>query len=161
MKKLEILSAMSVMIVLALPSPASAQDFDTGLAAYNSADYVSAFHHWWPLSMRGHGKAQASLGFLYFKGLGVSHDDRAAAHWFARAADKNQPTAQFFLGTQYLFGRGVEKDSKRAYYWCDIALTNGFAAALYCRDEAANSLTTPEIAEASNLIADWYSQSRR
>ena len=161
MKKLNVLSIMSVMLVLALAPRASAQDFDTGLSAYNSADYVSAFHHWWPLSMRGVGKAQASLGFLYFKGLGVSHDDSAAAHWFARAADKNQPTAQFFLGTQYLFGRGVGKDFSRAYYWCDIALSNGFAAALYCRDEAANSLTIREIAEASDLIADWYSRSRR
>jgi TPR repeat protein len=138
-----------------LSGQAVAQDFDSGLSAYNTADYATAFGNWWPLSVRGDGKSQAALGFLYYKGLGVERDPSAAALWFTRAADKGQPTAQFFLGTLYLDGRGVEQDFARAHMWCDIALSSGFPAALACRDEAALHMNADDLSRSSRLIAEW------
>lgn len=139
------------------PGPTVAQDFDSGLSAYNAADYATAFGNWWPLSMRGDGKSQAALGYLYYKGLGVRPDPATAALWFNRAADKDQPTAQFFLGTLYLEGRGVDQDFARAHMWCDLALSNGFSAGLDCRDEAALHMDADDMQRSSRLIVEWRS----
>ncbi|MDP2621444.1 MAG: tetratricopeptide repeat protein [Hyphomicrobiales bacterium] len=141
--------------VLISPAPAVAQDFDAGLSAYNIADYATAFGNWWPLSMRGDGKSQAALGYLYFKGLGVGQNASTAALWFNRAADKGQPTAQFFLGTLYLEGRGVSRDFARAYMWCDLALSNGFPAGLACRDEAALRMDAEDFVRSSHMTVEW------
>jgi hypothetical protein len=58
---------------------AVAQDFRSGLSAYNSGDYTRAFHDWLGLAEQGDPAAEAGIGFLFHKGSGVTQDDAQAA----------------------------------------------------------------------------------
>lgn len=129
-----LLAISFVFASLLLAPPAQAQSFSDGLDAYEAGNYPTAFGNWWPLAVKGHAKAQASLGLLYYSGKGAPRDYAKALHWFSIAAEKGQPTAQFFMGLLYLYGNGVKKDLGRAHAWCDIALTNGYMDSLFCRD---------------------------
>ena len=95
--------------------PAAAQDFRRGLQCTNSGDYRAAWREWQPLAERGDADAQAGLGYLYFKGLGVRQSYALAADWYARSAEQGQPGAQFFLGAMYFYGDGVERNFVQAY----------------------------------------------
>jgi TPR repeat protein len=136
---------------------AKAEDFETGLDAFNAGDYAAAFANWWPLAVHGDAKSQASLGFLYYSGKGVARDDQKSLLWFSRAAEAGQPTAQFFLGLQYLYGRGVRRDLARAYSWCDIALSNGFTESLFCRDTVALEMSADDMRRSTELTAKFFS----
>ena len=125
---------LCLLVTLGTGTCARAQNFVTGLDAYEAGNYSTAFGNWWPLAVKGHAKAQASLGLLYYSGKGAPRDYDKALHWFSRAAEKGQPTAQFFMGLLYLYGKGVKKDLGLAHAWCDIALTNGYMDSLFCRD---------------------------
>jgi TPR repeat protein len=150
------LFCLSVWLTLLLsPVPARAQNFELGLEAFNAGDYDEALSHWRPLSTQGDAKAQAALGYLYFKGLGVARDGAVAARWLLPAAERGQPTAQALLGVLYLEGRGVERDPALAFMWCDLAMTYGFTDALDCRDEAGGMLSLSEAERAHHLIAQW------
>jgi TPR repeat protein len=140
-----------------VPLIASAQDFKTGLDAFNAGDYGAAFANWWPLAVHGDPKSQASLGFLYYSGKGVQRDDQKSLLWFSRAAEAGQPTAQFFLGLQYLYGRGVPRDLARAYSWCDIALTNGYTESLFCRDTVALEMSADDMRRSTELTSKFLS----
>src|SRR5262249_14218070 len=113
--------ASLVILLLSAAPPATAGDFRSGLSAYNSGDYVTAFRDWYPLAEHGDGPAEAALGFLFHKGLGVAQDDVEAASWFEKAARKGQAEAQLLLGTLYFFGEGVQQNYVMAFAWCEIA----------------------------------------
>src|ERR1700758_3204242 len=61
----------SLVILLSTVQPATAGDFGSGLWAYNRGDYITAFRDWYPLTEHGDTRAQAGLGFLFHKGLGI------------------------------------------------------------------------------------------
>jgi uncharacterized protein len=143
--------------------PATAGDFGSGLAAYNRGDYVTAFRDWYPLAEDGDAAAQAGLGFLFHKGLGVAQDDVEAASWFEKAAEKGQAEAQLLLGTLYFFGEGVQQSYVLAFAWCEIAQSNGQSDALECRDAALEHMTDAEITQSFRLVTEWrrrYSRPR-
>lgn len=81
---------------------AGAQDFRSGLSAYNSGDYARAYYDWFKVAEQADAKAEADLGFFYHHGLGVPRDDAAAATWSIKAAEKGQAEAQLLLGTLFL-----------------------------------------------------------
>ena len=113
---------------------AIAQDFRSGLSAYNNGDYTTAFREWLGPAESGDPAAEAGIGFLFHKGLGVTQDDAEAASWFVKAAEQGQAEAQLLLGTLFFFGRGVPQSYVSAFAWCDIAETNGQSDASECRD---------------------------
>jgi TPR repeat protein len=135
---------------------ARAQDFRSGLEAFDAGDYESAFANWWPLAKRGDPRSQASLGFLYYSGKGVRRDDQQSLLWFRRAAESGQPTAQFFLGLHYFYGRGVPRDMARAYAWCDIAMANGYSEGLFCRDAAALEMSPADMRRSTELTTEFF-----
>lgn len=136
--------------------PAAAQDFRRGLQSYNSGDYAAARREWQPLAEQGNAEAQAGLGYLYFKGLGVGQNYTLAALWYGRSAEQGQPSAQFFLGAMYFYGDGVERDFVRAHAWCDLAQSNGEPEALECRQAAENRLSVAQLRQARQFVTDWY-----
>jgi TPR repeat protein len=135
---------------------ASAQDFRSGLTAYNSGDYPRAFHDWLGLAERGDPAAEAGIGFLFHKGLGVTQDDTEAATWFVKAAEQNQAEAQLLLGTLFFYGEGVPQSYVSAFAWCDIAETNGQSDASECRDAALERMTPEEMARSFKIVTDWF-----
>ena len=62
----------------------------------------------------GDADAQALLGALLELGTGVMKDEKTAAQWYLKAADKGDLVATHNLGTMYEDGRGVAKDEKKA-----------------------------------------------
>jgi hypothetical protein len=134
---------------------ASAQDFRSGLSAYNGGDYARAFHDWLGLAEQGDPSAEAGIGFLFHKGLGVTQDDAEAATWFIKAAEQNQAEAQLLLGSLFFFGQGVPQSYVSAFAWCDIAETNGQSDASECRDASLEHLTPAEMAQSYKIVSDW------
>ena len=62
-----------------------------GCAAYESALYEQAAACFKKAAEQGSAEAQARLGFLYEKGLGVAQDNVQSAAWFRRAAARRFP----------------------------------------------------------------------
>ena len=147
--------AILVILLLSTLEPATASDFGSGLSAYNRGDYIAAFRDWYPLAEHDDAAAQAGLGFLFHKGLGVAQDDVEAASWFEKAADKGQAEAQLLLGTLYFFGEGVQQNYVKAFAWCEIAQSNGQSDALECRDAALEHMTSAEITQSFRLVTEW------
>jgi TPR repeat protein len=147
--------AAVVILLLSARQSAAADDFRSGLSAYNSGDYVAAFRDWLTLAERGDASAQAGIGFLFHKGLGVSQDDVEAAYWFEKAAEQNQAEAQLLLGTLFFFGNGVPQNYVMAFAWCEIAESNGQSDALECRDAALEHMTGAEMKQSSGLVTEW------
>lgn len=83
--------ASLVVLLLSAAHTATADDFRSGLLAYNRGDYISAFRAWYPLAERGDAPAQTGLGFLFHKGLGVTQDDVEAASWFEKLLARDKP----------------------------------------------------------------------
>jgi TPR repeat protein len=153
--------ASFVILLLSAGHTATAGDFRSGLSAYNRGDYITAFRDWYPLAEQGDASAQAGLGFLLHKGLGVTQDDIGAASWFEKAAAKGQAEAQLLLGTLYFFGEGVQQSYVMAFAWCEIAQSNGQADALECRDAALEHMTSGEIKQSFRLVAEWLGRHLR
>ena len=69
-----------------------------------------------------HTGAQAQLGSLYLKGVGVNRDIRKAQHWFALAAEQGHSGAQFQLGVLYAGGTGVGYSYEKSGHWLRAAV---------------------------------------
>jgi TPR repeat protein len=151
------------LLVMAVPTfgTAVAQDFRSGLSAYNSGDYTRAFREWLGPAERGDPAAEAGIGFLFHKGLGVTQDDAEAAAWFVKAAEQGQAEAQLLLGTLFFFGRGVPQSYVSAFAWCDIAETNGQSDASECRDVALEHLSAAEMRQSFDIVSEWFKRHMR
>jgi len=64
----------------------------------------------------GDGISQATLGEMYYSGIGKSKNYDAARDWLGQAADKGVASALYRLGTMYAKGDGVNQD---VYRGCD------------------------------------------
>jgi TPR repeat protein len=136
-----LLVVLSVIPAMAAPVD---QAFRQGLSAYHSGDYQKAMKIWLPLAQKEDAAAQAGIGFMYHRGMGVVTDNDKAAYWLRKAAEHGQPEGQFMLGSLYFYGAGVEKSYVQAYAWCDLAQDGGNADAQMCRDAALQSLASAD-----------------
>jgi TPR repeat protein len=158
---LPLLAVTAFPATLSLAAPADAA-FRQGLSAYNSGDFAKAMKIWLPLAEAEDAAAQAGIGFMYHRGMGVAVDNRKAAHWLRKAAEHGQPEGQMMLGTLYFYGTGVEKDYIKAYAWCDLAQDGGNADAQSCRDAALQSmLSKDDVKAAFRLSLDLHQQFSR
>ena len=124
---MKLLSALAVGLMLA--GPVSAQDYDKGLAAWQTDDYATAFQEWRPLAEQGLASAQHSIGFMYASGYGRLKDYTEAAKWYRLAAEQGFARAQNSLGYMYKGGRGVLQDYSEAVKWYRLAAEQGNAGA--------------------------------
>ena len=114
--RLAIVAALGVALV----APARA-DFAAGLAAYEQGEYAEAFASWRPLAEGGDAQAQARLGELYARGLGLVRDDAEAARWYRRAAEQGNASAQAMIGYLTLSGIGVRRNDDDDARWLRAA----------------------------------------
>jgi TPR repeat protein len=133
---------VALVMVALLATRAAAQDFDSGLTAYNRANYALALRALTPLAEAGDARAQKILGLMHFAGEGVPVDGVAAARWFRRAAEQGDAVAQTTLGALYEYGLGVARDPAASADWYRRAAAQGGAdmqlsQALWSRLEAA------------------------
>jgi hypothetical protein len=85
--------------------------------AYDRANVASSLKIWLPKAQSGDAEAQAYVGEIYQKGLGMPPDYRSAADWFRKAAAQGNSRAQINLGYLYEQGLGVEKNVALAMEW--------------------------------------------
>jgi TPR repeat protein len=144
----------------AFAAPAD-KPFRDGLSAYNGGDFRKALKIWIPLAEGGDAPAQAGIGFMYQRGMGVATDNQKAAYWLRKAAEHGQPEGQLMLGSLYFYGTGVEKSYIKAYAWCDLAQDGGNADAQMCRDAALQSLLSrDDVKAAFRLSLDFHQRFR-
>ena len=62
-------------------------------------------------------EAQAILGAMYSKGVGVATDNCEAIKWYSSAAKEGNTSAQLILGTRYAIGNGVVQNHRLAFHW--------------------------------------------
>jgi TPR repeat protein len=106
--------------------PASAQSVQTGIQAWQRADYTRAVEIWRPLAERGDADAAFNLGQAYRLGRGVPTNLAAAKTWFERAAAKGHLDAETTLGLM-LFETG---DRAGGIPWLRTAAERGEPRAL-------------------------------
>jgi uncharacterized protein len=143
--KVVLYAAFALML---FASPGTAQNFQAGLAAYNSGNYAAALREWRPLADQGNARAQLNLGFMYENGQGVPQDYADAVRWYRLAAEQGDDIAQANLGTMYGLGRGVPQDYVTAHMWYNIAAANGNRTAADNRDIVVRRMTAADISEA-------------
>jgi TPR repeat protein len=139
----------------ALSCAALAQNFDTGLRAYEQHDYKTAMQEWRPLADKGNDMAEFNLGLMYYDGKGVTQDYAAAAQWFERAANQGYIKAQHNLGEMYAIGQGVKKDYVQSYKWLSICAAGGNQTCADHRDWVAKKLNGSKLSAAQRLAKEW------
>jgi uncharacterized protein len=133
-----------LVVFLSSASTAIASDLEKGVAAYNRLDSATAWRLLQPLAERGDAGAQARLGNMYARGLGVTYDGAEAVRWWRKAAEHGNASAQEELGVAYFWGDGIPEDHSEAAKWFRTAAEQGaiFAqislASLYERGEGVS-----------------------
>ncbi|XTZ62309.1 tetratricopeptide repeat protein [Aeromonas salmonicida subsp. pectinolytica] len=109
----------------------------------------------------GDATAQASLGWMFYKGgQGVAQNYDRAVVWWRKAAEQGDVTSQANLGIMYANGQGVAQDYKLAYVWSSVAAANGDSDAVKTRDLTASMLTPTALSEAQTLAGQYFEKYR-
>jgi len=120
-----------VVALMLMPTIGAAQDFQAGLAAYDTGDYATALSEWRPFAEQGYAPAQFNLGLMYGNGQGVLQDYAEAVKWYRLAAEQGNSQAQSNLAFMYGNGQGVLQDYAEAIRWNRLAAGQGNAQAQY------------------------------
>lgn len=151
---------LAIALAMSSGSAVLAQDYITGMAAYEDGDYATAMREFRPLAEQGDVDAQANLGYMYQKGYGVPQDSSEAVKWYRLAAEQGHLNAQAMIGLMYAFGDAVLQSNVMAHMWYNIASANGSEMTGEWRDEIAGSMTNSEIstaqAKASECMSSGY-----
>lgn len=113
--------------LVAFAAPATAQDVQSGIAAWQAGDYNAAVQQWRPLADAGNADAQFNLAQAYRLGRGVGQNMNLAEQWFERAARQRHEQAGASLGL-LLFQNGRARD---AMPWLQAAADRGDPRAQY------------------------------
>jgi len=96
---------------------------------YQAEQYKQAFLVCRQAGDHGYANAQATLGFMYNNGQGVTQDDAEAVKWYRKSAIQGYAMAQNNLGFMYASGRGVMQDYAEAVKWYRKSADQGYAKA--------------------------------
>jgi uncharacterized protein len=121
----------AILALAATTSAGTAQDLQTGEAAYDAGDFATALREWLPLAEQGNASAQYNLGFMYDLGEGVPQDYAESMNWYRMAAAQGDAIAQNNLGLMYDLGNGVPQDGAEAVKWYRMAAVQSYAIAQY------------------------------
>ena len=75
--------------------------------------------------------AQVAMGYLFFRGDGVTQDRREAARWFGLAADQGNAEALCNLGYMRAHGAGLRLDLEKAMELYERSAELGYARAMF------------------------------
>ena len=78
---------------------------------------------------QGLATAQATLGMIYFAGIGVPRDPKEAISWCSKAARKHLPLGMFYLGMAYSSGDGIPRNNDFSNRWIRAAADKGLVMA--------------------------------
>ncbi len=126
-----VFSRLILAAVLLAACGGARADFQDGLEAYNSGNYLYAFDEFRALALNGDAASQYRLGVMYAKGQGVPRDDKQAASWYLKAAFQDETRAQYAIAEMFRQGQGVPQNDKQAATWYLEAAEHGFPKAQY------------------------------
>jgi TPR repeat protein len=106
-------------------SASTAEALSKGKTAFERRDYAEALRWMRQAADQGNAEAQAYVGYLYEKGLGVSQDNAAALGWYRKSAAQGHAAAQRNIGNFYEQGLGVPRDYGEAMRWFRLAADQG------------------------------------
>jgi TPR repeat protein len=106
--------------------PTVSADFSKAQEYYLLKDYEKAMEEY---KKEDDPRAFYQIGYMYDHGEGVAQDNREAAQWYTKAAEKGHVKAQYRLGLFYATGTGVEQNQKEAEKWYRKAAGQGFRPA--------------------------------
>ena len=130
-------------------------DIKKGLDAYDRGGFATALEEWKPLAEQGNALAQALMGYMYKKGVGVPLNFAEAMKWYRLAAEQGNATAQAILGTMYVSRVGFPNEPVTSYMWWNLAAAQGHKDAAKWRDDVAKVMTPEQVAEAQKLALEW------
>ena len=169
-------TAIGLVLALLVVLPATAQEYEKGMAATKRGDYATALREFRPLAATGHVGAQYLLAKMYQYGRGVPQDHAEAMKWYLKMAERgsvgqgsteipNTPRhdcqyffgneAQFWLGHMYSKGQGAARDYVLAYMWFSLSAARGDEMSIKQRDIVARDMTPAQIAEGQKLAREW------
>jgi TPR repeat protein len=128
---MKLFSAVLLVLVSLLTSPAVAQNYVKAFNAYLRGDYELAERGFRPLAERGNVLAQYKLGLMYNRGEGVQQDFGEAVRWFHRAASQGYAPAQRSLAIKYEKGQGAKRSYGEAVRWYRHGAEQGDATSQY------------------------------
>jgi uncharacterized protein len=109
---------------------------------------------------QGDPRAQAYLGYMYERGIGVPQHFMLAAKWYRCAAEQGHGNAQFALGLLYNKGRGVPIDFVAAYMWMNLSASQAIGEdrdfKVRIRDAIASKMTVLQVEQAQQFARAWY-----
>ncbi len=73
----------------------------------------------------GDAESQATLAYMYAKGLEVEKDELTATKWYQMAAEQGHVNSQYNLGVIYAKGRGVKQNFEKSFKWYSKAAEAG------------------------------------
>ena len=129
-------------------------DYQKGLDAAQSGNYIAALKEWRPLAEQGHSESQFVLGLLYRNGKGVEKDFSTAIKWYLLAAENGHAKAQAKLGYMYVNGEGVNKNYVRAYMWGRLSEINKNREGSKLKRIMTIELNPAKIEEAERLVRE-------
>ncbi len=150
-----------IALTLSWSGAAVAQDYQKGVDAYQTGDYLTALREFRELAEQGDARAQTLLGVMYRDGQGVAQDYAEAVKWSRLAAEQGNATAQYNLGVIYGKGQGVAQDYVTAHMWYNIAAASGNEGAGGLRDFLAKQMTSEDVSKAQKLAREWMENNPR
>jgi len=106
-------------------TPAMAQTFDDGYAAYKNGEYHDAQVVLLPLAESGHGKAMNIIGRMYDDGRGYVKDTKTACDWYEKSANAGYASGQNNYAVCFKRGDGREFNLDKAILWWEKAAEQG------------------------------------
>lgn len=115
---------------------------------YLDKNYDSAFPLLQSLAKLNYPPAQAAMGWLYEKGLGVRQDREEARKWYQKAAEKGDARAQFNLGNMYYqelgdVYYGPAYNEAKTMEWWERAGRQGYSHAIIRQHEIFDKASWP------------------
>lgn len=80
-------------------------------------NFTKAIRHLEASAEKGFATAQATLGMIYFTGIGVKKDSNLSVKWCSRAAREKLPLGMFYLGMAYSIGDSLEINEDYSLRW--------------------------------------------
>lgn len=120
-------------------------------------DYFEATKWFRLAAEQGNPIGQNVLGYMYYRGEGVSRDYRQAADWFLKAAEQNFALAQKNLGLLYQNGFGVPLNYGEAYKWLTLAVNGSSPASSGALQALTQIMTATQLQDGQARVSDWVS----
>ena len=93
---------------------AFAASFEDGVTAFRDGRYQKAYALLYPLAERSDPNAQAFIGVMYERGLGVARDYAVALTWYEASSKQGNALGTLYLARMYQRGTGIPENQTLA-----------------------------------------------